>query len=38
MLSHDDENIVGVAFTPYAAFNQTPGPAAGAPLASTGTP
>jgi hypothetical protein len=38
MLSHDDENIVAVAFTPNAAFNQTPGPAAGAPLASTGMP
>lgn len=38
MLSHDDENIVAVAFTPNAAFNQTPGPAAGAPLASTQTP
>lgn len=38
MLSHDDENIVAVAFTPNAAFNQTPGPAAGAPLTSLGTP
>lgn len=38
MLSHDDENIVALAFTPNAAFNQTPGPAAGAPLTSLGMP
>ncbi len=38
MLGHDDQDIVAVAFTPNAAFNQTPGAAAGAPLASTGTP
>lgn len=38
MLGHDDDNIVAVAFTPYAAFNQTPGPAAGAPLATLGKP
>lgn len=38
MLGHDDENIVAVAFTPNAAFNQTPGPAAGAPLATLSKP
>ena len=34
MLAHDLEDVVAVRFTPEQAFEQTPGPRAGAPLGS----
>jgi len=33
LLGHEPADVVAVAFTPSAAFNQTPGPGAGGPLA-----
>jgi len=33
LLGHEAADVVAVAFTPSAAFNQTPGPGAGGPLA-----
>lgn len=32
--AHAPDDLVGIAFTPYAAFAQTPGPRAGEPLAA----
>jgi len=38
LIAHEPGERVGVAFTVAAAFNQTPGPSAGAPLAPAATP
>ncbi len=38
MLSHRLQDVVAISFEPQQAFNQTPGPRAGTPLAGEGAP